>query len=207
MALAAPAHSVPAPDPRSFRDAVGRFATGVAFVTAAPGVGADAVGRAVAVYDELGHDVGIWTSDLDDPDIEPGLNGLGFARVETMPGMVMTEAPAAEPTPAGATLRRVESELDRERWVAADLAGLMEGLSAEDGAAPTSAFATLSSQNLTFNHCDIDVKASRATAQCQGWLRYVPRVGSPSPRTRSLTWVIELSEAGEGWLIERVTAR
>jgi flavin reductase (DIM6/NTAB) family NADH-FMN oxidoreductase RutF len=37
MALAAPAHPAPAPDPRSFRDALARFATGVAFVTAAPG--------------------------------------------------------------------------------------------------------------------------------------------------------------------------
>jgi 3-hydroxy-9,10-secoandrosta-1,3,5(10)-triene-9,17-dione monooxygenase reductase component len=36
MALA-PAQALPAPDARSFRDALGRFATGVAFVTAAPG--------------------------------------------------------------------------------------------------------------------------------------------------------------------------
>jgi 3-hydroxy-9,10-secoandrosta-1,3,5(10)-triene-9,17-dione monooxygenase reductase component len=37
MALAAPANNAaPAPDARSFRDALGRFATGVAFVTAAP---------------------------------------------------------------------------------------------------------------------------------------------------------------------------
>ena len=36
MALAAPANRAPGPDPRSFRDAIGRFATGVAFVTAAP---------------------------------------------------------------------------------------------------------------------------------------------------------------------------
>ena len=38
MASAVPAKSPPAegPDPRSFRDALGRFATGVAFVTAAP---------------------------------------------------------------------------------------------------------------------------------------------------------------------------
>ena len=36
MALAAPAPAAPAPDARSFRDALGRFATGVAFVTAAP---------------------------------------------------------------------------------------------------------------------------------------------------------------------------
>ena len=36
MALAAPAQPAPAPDARSFRDALGRFATGVAFVTAAP---------------------------------------------------------------------------------------------------------------------------------------------------------------------------
>jgi 3-hydroxy-9,10-secoandrosta-1,3,5(10)-triene-9,17-dione monooxygenase reductase component len=36
MALAAPASAAPAPPARSFRDAFGRFATGVAFVTAAP---------------------------------------------------------------------------------------------------------------------------------------------------------------------------
>jgi 3-hydroxy-9,10-secoandrosta-1,3,5(10)-triene-9,17-dione monooxygenase reductase component len=36
MALAAEAFAAPAPDARSFRDALGRLATGVAFVTAAP---------------------------------------------------------------------------------------------------------------------------------------------------------------------------
>jgi 3-hydroxy-9,10-secoandrosta-1,3,5(10)-triene-9,17-dione monooxygenase reductase component len=36
MALTAPAEPAPAPDARSFRDALGRFATGVAFITAAP---------------------------------------------------------------------------------------------------------------------------------------------------------------------------
>ena len=36
MALAAPAQPAWTPDPRSFRDALGRFATSVAFVTATP---------------------------------------------------------------------------------------------------------------------------------------------------------------------------
>jgi flavin reductase (DIM6/NTAB) family NADH-FMN oxidoreductase RutF len=36
MPLAAPTQPAPAPDARSFRDAMGMFATGVAFVTAAP---------------------------------------------------------------------------------------------------------------------------------------------------------------------------
>jgi 3-hydroxy-9,10-secoandrosta-1,3,5(10)-triene-9,17-dione monooxygenase reductase component len=36
MALPAPAHATATPDPRSFRDALARYATGVAFVTAAP---------------------------------------------------------------------------------------------------------------------------------------------------------------------------
>jgi 3-hydroxy-9,10-secoandrosta-1,3,5(10)-triene-9,17-dione monooxygenase reductase component len=36
MPIPAPAHTTPTPDGRSFRDAIGRFATGVAFVTAAP---------------------------------------------------------------------------------------------------------------------------------------------------------------------------
>jgi 3-hydroxy-9,10-secoandrosta-1,3,5(10)-triene-9,17-dione monooxygenase reductase component len=36
MVFTAPAHPAPAPDARAFRDALGRFATGVAFITAAP---------------------------------------------------------------------------------------------------------------------------------------------------------------------------
>jgi len=36
MTLAAPVHTGPGSDARSFRDALGRYATGVAFVTAAP---------------------------------------------------------------------------------------------------------------------------------------------------------------------------
>jgi 3-hydroxy-9,10-secoandrosta-1,3,5(10)-triene-9,17-dione monooxygenase reductase component len=36
MALPAPAHATATPDPRAFRDALARYATGVAFVTAAP---------------------------------------------------------------------------------------------------------------------------------------------------------------------------
>jgi flavin reductase (DIM6/NTAB) family NADH-FMN oxidoreductase RutF len=36
MALAAPTHVAESPDARSFRDALGRFATGIALVTAAP---------------------------------------------------------------------------------------------------------------------------------------------------------------------------
>jgi 3-hydroxy-9,10-secoandrosta-1,3,5(10)-triene-9,17-dione monooxygenase reductase component len=36
MAFTAPVHPAPAPDARAFRDALGRFATGVAFITAAP---------------------------------------------------------------------------------------------------------------------------------------------------------------------------
>lgn len=37
MPLTAPLAAPPSPDPASFRNALGRFATGVAFVTAAPG--------------------------------------------------------------------------------------------------------------------------------------------------------------------------
>jgi 3-hydroxy-9,10-secoandrosta-1,3,5(10)-triene-9,17-dione monooxygenase reductase component len=36
MALPALVHDTPAPDPRALRDALGRFATGVTFITAAP---------------------------------------------------------------------------------------------------------------------------------------------------------------------------
>ena len=68
------------------------------------------------------------------------------------------------------------------------------------------AFATLSSQNLTFDRCSLAVADERATANCHGAVTFVPRVGAPTARTRKLTWVIELARADGRWLIERVTA-
>ena len=68
------------------------------------------------------------------------------------------------------------------------------------------AFSSLSRQDLTFEHCFLAVADGRATANCQGALTFVPRVGAPLPRTRQLTWVIELTRTNGRWLIERVAA-
>ena len=64
MALAAPARPAPAPDARSFRDALGRFATGVAFITAAPD----------------GERVGLIVNSLTSVSLEPPLVSLCAAR-------------------------------------------------------------------------------------------------------------------------------
>lgn len=71
----------------------------------------------------------------------------------------------------------------------------------------TRMFATLKSQDLKFDRCDVELEGVRATARCVGRLSYVPSIGVPAPRTRILTWDIQLSQLEDGWLIERVTAR
>jgi hypothetical protein len=99
-------------------------------------------------------------------------------------------------------LQQYEDSYDRLDARAA--AAIWRGLNASELAR---AFATLSSQDLTFERCDVSLVAQHATATCRGLLRYVPRVGDPSPRRQVLTWTIALARADEAWLIERVAVR
>ena len=68
-------------------------------------------------------------------------------------------------------------------------------------------FARLQRQELNFDGCAIAVSESTATAQCTGWLRYVPRVGSAEPRNERHSWMIQLERTAETWTIVRVNAR
>ena len=69
------------------------------------------------------------------------------------------------------------------------------------------AFDRLEDQNVSFDHCQIEVIASLAEAACNGSARYVPKVGSRTPKAESRRWTFSLRKGGTGWLIDRVDAR
>lgn len=68
------------------------------------------------------------------------------------------------------------------------------------------AFATIRSQGLTFDSCEIDVIDGQATAHCRGIIRFVPKVGSPTPSSTPQEWQFRMRKAATDWQIEHVMA-
>jgi hypothetical protein len=68
------------------------------------------------------------------------------------------------------------------------------------------AFSNLSSQALSFDQCDVNVDGTQATALCRGELRYVRRVGAPTPRVLRLSWTIDLERGADRWVIASIKA-
>jgi hypothetical protein len=68
------------------------------------------------------------------------------------------------------------------------------------------AFATLKSQGLDFQSCNIDVKDGSATAYCRGTYEYVRKVGNPSPLVADQQWTFRMRRAGGTWKIDDVNA-
>jgi hypothetical protein len=73
-------------------------------------------------------------------------------------------------------------------------------------AALARAFGGLSSQTLTFDECDVQLRGEAALATCHGSARYVPKVGSREPRIEPRTWSFTLRKAGADWKIESARA-
>ena len=73
-------------------------------------------------------------------------------------------------------------------------------------AALARAFDGLSSQTLTFDECDVQLRGEAALATCHGSARYVPKVGSREPRIEPRTWSFTLRKAGADWKIESARA-
>ena len=69
------------------------------------------------------------------------------------------------------------------------------------------AFDQLEEQQLTFDGCQIQVTNERAEALCNGSARYVPRVGSRTPRLERRQWRFSLVKVRDEWLIGAVDAR
>ena len=75
-----------------------------------------------------------------------------------------------------------------------------------DRRALTRAFATLKSQGLTFDSCNINVNDTSATAHCRGTVQFVRKIGSPTPLTAPQEWRFVMRKLGGTWTIDEVTA-
>jgi hypothetical protein len=75
-----------------------------------------------------------------------------------------------------------------------------------DERALTRAFASLASQDVSFDRCDIDVKGNLASASCRGTASYIGKIGSGQARTEARQWSFELKLHGDEWKIEKAQA-
>ena len=76
-----------------------------------------------------------------------------------------------------------------------------------DSRALARVFARLERQDLTFDGCVLAVSDITATAECTGWLSYVPRVGPQTPHREHHSWTIELARDAASWQIVKVTGK
>jgi hypothetical protein len=65
------------------------------------------------------------------------------------------------------------------------------------------AFASLESQDVSFDKCDIDIKGTIANASCSGTASYVGKIGSRQERSEARQWNFELKLHGDDWKIEK----
>jgi hypothetical protein len=75
-----------------------------------------------------------------------------------------------------------------------------------DTRALSRAFSTLSSQDVSFDSCALDIAGAQAKAQCVGAIRYVRRLGDQTPRERRLSWSFALERVSDRWQIAHVNA-
>ncbi len=69
------------------------------------------------------------------------------------------------------------------------------------------AFERLESHDVSFASCQIEIFSVLAEAVCNGSARYVPKVGSRTPKDEARRWRFSLRKASGGWLIDGVDAR
>ncbi len=75
-----------------------------------------------------------------------------------------------------------------------------------DRRALSRAFASLKSQNVMFDDCDVAFAAATATARCHGTAHYVAKVGPSSPRTGRYEWLFKMRKRDDAWKIEGLSA-
>jgi hypothetical protein len=125
-----------------------------------------------------------------------------------IPGAAPNPPPPASTRP-GTELAAVQQVLDRyqQLYHQLDANAVASIWPSVDSRALAKIFSRLEHQDLTFDTCAAVISESKATAQCAGSLRYVPRVGSATVRSEHHDWTIDLERAGGTWQIVRVTAR
>jgi hypothetical protein len=122
-----------------------------------------------------------------------------------LPSMPPVALTAAVPIDSRQAIKRVLDAYREsyDRLDASSAALIWRGV---DTRALARAFSNLSSQALSFDQCDVTVDGTQATAQCRGELRYVRRVGTPTPRVLRLSWTIDLEQSIDRWVIASIKA-
>jgi hypothetical protein len=124
-------------------------------------------------------------------------------------------APAAAPPPAAAAvidrnIAGIQNTLARYRQAFNPLnaSAAREVWPTVNERSLSRAFDRLEEQQMSFDDCDIQVsETDRAEAVCSGSARYVPRVGSRTPRVDQREWHFNLVKQRDEWLIGAVEAR
>jgi len=103
----------------------------------------------------------------------------------------------------------VRTVLDRYRiaYSGLDVDAARAVLPSVDAKALGRAFERLQSQEIIFDHCQIAVYGTRATAACGGDTRFVPKVGSRTERFESRKWTFDMRKTGDQWTISGVEVR
>lgn len=147
------------------------------------------------------------------PDPGPEIQPIPVPEVPPVrePPVEAVGKPTPEPVPPPPNdLERIERLLDRWRaaWTARDVAALRDVQPTLDVAKYSSAFGDLESQEVRLSGCrtQIDPAGQTASAECDRYLRAVPRgARPPAPETRRCAF--SLSKGGDSWIISRVTCR
>jgi hypothetical protein len=143
--------------------------------------------------------------------VAPVVPEVGTVVVPGVPPATIPEAAAVAPptrlfeqesTSLEQVLRHYEQAYDRR-----DVRGTLAIWPSADERALTRAFDQLHEQDITLRNCTFAVSENDATAQCKGSLRYVRRIGNPTPQVEQHTWRIDFTRAGQTWQIVRVAAQ
>jgi hypothetical protein len=130
----------------------------------------------------------------------------------TSAAAVAAPAPSAPPPAASAidaSRSRIQDTLARYRkaFSSLDASAAREVWPTVNERTLGRAFERLEQQDVSFEGCQIQVNNDRAEATCDGTARYVPRVGSRTPRVDRRQWRFNLVKVRDEWLIGAVDAR
>jgi hypothetical protein len=137
------------------------------------------------------------------------------APARSAPAPVAAPAPAAaSPAAASAVVENNQSGIQntlaryRKAFSALNASAAREVWPTVNERSLSRAFDRLEQQDVSFDRCQIEVTNNdRAEATCNGTARYVPRVGSRTPRVDQREWRFNLVKVKDQWLIGAVDAR
>ena len=140
-------------------------------------------------------------SSEDAPSATPDAASVPSPVIAATPSPVSAAA-AADERPVAAALRRFA--LAYERLDATAVAAVWPHA---DQRALSRAFDSIESQEVYFARCDVQISGPAATATCNGWMTYVPKVGKKDPRSVNRQWDFALQQRAGDWQITTAAVR